>query len=201
MVDQPDETGGYLLNRIKKVQEIIDSNDDIFWTNQYENENNYKSYKGLAEEIGNTLPELDYLFVAVSSCGTIVGLSSYLRERYPELRIIGVDIEGSMIFNDKPSKRRISGLGSSKKPHFSLEGVVDDHVCVKHVEIVSGCNQLLRDHAVFAGGSSGACYFAAKNYMKTNGIIRNSAKALIIVPDSGESYVDTIYNDEWLSKL
>ncbi|TRX32537.1 pyridoxal-phosphate dependent enzyme [Flavobacterium sp. ZT3R18] len=201
MIKDIDETGGYLLNRIAKVKEVLKQTQNSFWTNQYENENNYKSYRLLANEIIRDFEELDYLFVPVSSCGTIVGLSTYLKSNFKDLKIIGVDVEGSMIFSDKKKRRNLSGLGSSKKSHFRINELIDDFIILNQNEISDGCTELLNQHALFGGASSGACYKGAQKYLKNNDTGSIFPKAMILIPDSGVSYIDNIYNKEWVEKF
>jgi N-(2-amino-2-carboxyethyl)-L-glutamate synthase len=200
MVDEPDSTGGYLLNRIKKVEEIVRSGNNYFWTNQYQNEYNYKAYSILADEIKNSLTTLDYLFVSVSSCGTIVGLSKFLKEQFPSVKIVAVDIEGSLIFSGTKKARFISGLGAGQRSGFLDESTVDDVIILSHEEIIKGCNDLLNEHSIFGGGSSGACYYGAMKYLKKFKI-KVKTTALIICPDKGTGYLDNIFNEEWVKSI
>jgi len=199
MVREVDETGGYLLRRIEMVRHLLKTIAGSYWTNQYENENNYKGYAGLAEEIKAAFPRLDYLFVAVSSCGTYKGLSEFLKTGFPDLAIIAIDIEGSQIFSNKKVKRYISGLGASKKSGFIPEGTVVENVILDHKEIIDGCKALLKEHSLFVGGSSGACYAGATKYLKELQTVGDST-ALMIFPDKGFSYLDTIFNNEWVER-
>jgi N-(2-amino-2-carboxyethyl)-L-glutamate synthase len=200
MVDEPDASGGYLLNRIRKVEDIVKSGDNYFWTNQYQNVYNYKAYAFLADEIKCNLTTIDYLFVSVSSCGTIVGLSKFLKEQFPLLKIIAVDIEGSLIFSGTKKSRHISGLGAGQRSGFLEDSTVDDAIILTHEEIIKGCNDLLDDHSIFGGGSSGACYYGALQYLKKNKV-RAKATAVIICPDKGTGYLDNIFNEEWVTRI
>lgn len=200
-VDALDRTGGYLLNRIAKVNEICLNNPNMFWTNQYENPNNYKAYyNGLAEEIVENFKILDYLFVAVSSGGTIAGLSLRLKEIFPKLKVIAVDIEGSIIFGGVPQKRRISGIGSSKRPKIIDSALIDEVIHVTEVEIVMACNNLVRYHGIFGGASCGAAYHAICKYHKL-GKLTPASYVLFLCPDKGYSYLDTVYSPAWLSNF
>ncbi len=201
MVDQPDETGGFLLNRIRKVKELVEITDNSYWTNQYENPNNFLGYAGLADEINCAFSSLDYLFVPTSSCGTVVGLTRFVKQQFPDLVVVAVDIEGSMIFSDKKCKRYIPGLGAGRKAAFMEGAPVDEVMILTHEEIISGCRDLLNSHSVFAGGSSGAAYFAACKFMNGRKWQGSSPNALIICPDRGIPYIDTIYNDAWVTKI
>lgn len=199
-VTERDYTGGYLLTRIETVERLHAEIPNSFIADQYADPNNYKGYKGLADEINNSFENLDRIFIAVSSSGAITGISSFIKAVRPDVKIIGVDVEGSVIFNAKPVKRYISGIGASQVPPIIENAIIDDVVIVSQMEIIQGCYELLNEQAIFAGASSGAVYLAAKNYAKThaNGTRTSS---LMIFPDKGHTYLDTIYNKEWEREL
>ena len=194
-----DHSGGYLLNRIRKVKEICASDANAYWPNQYSNPQNYLSYyNGLGKEICASFEQLDYLFIAVSSCGTITGTSKRIKEQFPHIKVIAVDVEGSVIFSNEPAKRFVSGIGASKVPDILKEAHVDEVFHVSHLELIQGCRELLSEQSVFAGASSGACYYAVKNHFKA---ASGSENALFICPDKGYPYLNTIYNDQWVSEM
>ncbi len=199
VVDEIDKTGGYLLNRIKKVQQICEEDSSAFWTNQYANPNNYLSYyQGLGKEICESFDELDYIFIAVSSGGTITGTAKRIKEKFPNVKVIAVDIEGSVIFRIEPRKRYVSGLGASKVPDILDATLIDDVVIVSHEELINGCRELLIEQSIFAGASSGASYYALKKYSKYD---KDKPEVLFLCPDKGYTYLDTIYNDNWVKKM
>ena len=116
-VQQMDQTGGYLLSRIHKVNEILEQNDNAYNINQYQNPNNYMSYYNtMGNEICNSFEKLDYVFAAVSTGGTVTGLSLRLKEKFPNVKIIAVDIEGSLAMGGSPKKRSISGMAITFAP-------------------------------------------------------------------------------------
>lgn len=199
-VTQRDHTGGYLLTRINVVNELHARTPNSFVADQYGDPNNYKGYSGLGQEITDSFDQLDYIFVAVSSSGAITGISDYIKKRRPEVKIIGVDVEGSVIFNTKQVKRYISGIGASQIPPIIKNAIIDDVVIVSQMDIIKGCFDLLDEQAIFAGASSGAVYLAAKNYAISKGMIPK-ATSLMIFPDKGHTYLDTIYNQEWGTQL
>lgn len=200
-VELMDETGGYLLTRIKTVQEICLNYSDSFWPNQYENENNFKGYyNGLAPEIAGDFNRLDYLFVAVSSCGTVTGLSLRLKEIFPDIKIIAVDIEGSVIFGEPPAPRYVSGIGASKVPSILKNAQIDDVVHVSQLDLIVGCKELLDDQFILAGASSGSVYYAIKKYFEAKDV-DPASNAVFISADNGKSYLDTIYNAEWQNEM
>lgn len=201
MVQERDYTGGYLLTRIDTVKHLCQSIPNSYWTNQYENPNNPKAYAtGLAEEIIRDFPTLDYIFIAVSSAGTIMGLSKVLKTHLPALQVVAVDIEGSVIFGFPPSKRHISGLGASKVPPLLDTRLLDEIIIVSQDDIIEGCFQLFKDHLVFGGASSGAVYAALKRKIDRREMPSGSI-GLLLCPDRGFSYMDTVFNPGWRPQM
>jgi 2,3-diaminopropionate biosynthesis protein SbnA len=199
-VGKRDKTGGYLLTRIDTVNEMCSRIDNSFCADQYGDPNNYKGYFGLGDEIQSSFSELDYVFIAVSSGGAITGISRCLKEKMPGVRIIAVDVQGSVIFGQIPEKRYISGIGSSQASPIMKNAMIDDVIHVSQSNIISGCYELLKEQVLFAGASSGAVYFAAKGYFEVNQF-KDKPTGVLIFPDKGSAYLDTIYNKEWEKDL
>lgn len=198
-VDKKDFTGGYLLSRIEAVRKLVDENKNFFSINQYSNPDNYLSYyNSLANEIINDFDRLDYLFVSVSTGGTVTGLSLRLKEVYTNLKVVAVDIEGSLAMGGVAKPRSISGMGSSKESEFIKLGNIDLKLMLSQKEIIDGCNQLFYEQMIFAGGSSGAVYAAAKKILEHEKDI--NTKALIICPDRGQAYIDKVYKNYEISE-
>ncbi len=200
-VETRDKTGGYLLTRIETVKHICDTHPNSFWPNQYENENNFKAYyHGLAPEIASQFDRLDYLFTAVSSCGTVTGLSIRLKEVFPNIRVVAVDLEGSVIFGAKPALRFVSGLGASKVPSILNNARIDEVIHISHEELFDGCQQLLDEQHLLSGASTGCVYAAIKKYFHKHGP-HPDANAVFISPDQGHAYLDTIFNPQWRASV
>lgn len=200
-VTERDETGGYLLTRIKQIRDLQEQNDNVFWTNQYGNPDSFRAhYYGLGTEISKYFEELDYAFIGVSSGGTISGVSRRLKEKFPAIKIIAIDTEGSVIFGQTPKKRYIPGIGSSMVPDILSEAVIDKVIHVPEVHAVEGCYELFEKHAIFAGGSSGASYYAIREYFKYKEF-EKTPNVVFLCPDGGTPYIDTVYNKEWATWL
>lgn len=200
-VTEPDEHGGYLQTRIGQVKELVNSIPNSYWVNQYANPYNAEAYYySLGNEIAEDFEKIDYVFIAVSSGGTITGVSRKIKEEHPNAKIIAVDIEGSVIFGGKPRKRHIPGIGSSIHPAILANAFIDDVVITDEVSSIRECHSLLKQHAIFAGGSSGTVFAAIKQYFR--GKTLNERPVVITVfPDRGDRYSDTIYNEEWYTKV
>jgi cysteine synthase A len=199
-VTERDKTGGYLLTRIDRVNEMVANTPNSFCADQYGDPNNYKGYFPLGNEIFQSFTQLHYIFIAVSSSGAVTGISTSVKEKMPDVKIIGVDVEGSVIFGQPPARRYISGIGASQVPPIMKHAIIDDIVIVPQAAIIRGCHELLDEQMIFAGASSGAVYSAAKSYLKQHQG-REKPVALLIFPDKGFAYLDTIYNKEWEKEM
>lgn len=198
-ITEPDDHGGYLINRIKKIKEIVNNTENIYWVNQYANPLNARAYyNSLGTEICLEAPrqKIDYLFMGISSGGTITGVSQKVRENYPNAKIIAVDVDGSIIFGGKPHKRFIPGIGSSMRPDIIKHAIIDDVISVNEEETIYSCHELLEKHNLYAGGSSGSVYAGIKKYFKKNKV-ESQVNIMCVFADSGERYITTVYNDEW----
>lgn len=199
MVQKQDKNGGYLLERIKKVKQIQEENKNSYWVNQYGNPYNAESYyKTLGDELCREVKPIDYIFLGVSSCGTITGVSRKIKELYPDAKVIAVDIVGSVIFGGDSKKRYIPGIGSSMRPENLKYAKIDEVIQVSEEETIRACNYLLEEQQIFVGGSSGSVVAAIHRYFKgkdTKGI-----HVAAIFADRGDRYSTTIYNEEWCKK-
>ena len=164
-VDQRDETGGYLKTRLAKVEELLETIGDAFWTDQYRNPSAIAAhYELTAGEIVASFSALDYVFVGISTAGTIAGVSRRLKEHFPNVKVVAVDAEGSAIFGQRPRRRYIPGIGSSIVPDLLRYALIDDTVYVRELDTIEACHALARDHQILAGGSSGSSYAAIQSY-------------------------------------
>lgn len=196
-VTEPDRNGGFLLTRIKTVKQFLRDTPDSFWVNQYGNPNNAMAYyHTLGEEICSAVDPIDYLFLGVSSGGTITGLSNRVKDQYPNACIVGVDIYGSVIFGNPAKKRYIPGIGSSMVPEILAKAKIDDVVMVDEVATLLMCHEMLREHSIFAGGSSGSVIAGIRKYFRLHPPQRR-VNVVTVFPDRGERYVNTVYNEEW----
>lgn len=196
-VTKPDCNGGYLLTRIEKVRQLQSEIPNSYWVNQYGNPYNAEAYyNSLGNEICSSMDNIDYVFMGVSSGGTITGVSKKIKEHFPNAKIIAVDIVGSVIFGGPPKKRYIPGIGSSKVPEILKQARIDDVVMVDEVTTIDMCYELFNKHYIFAGGSSGSVFGAIRKYFKDIEL-DGKPDVLTIFPDKGERYTSTIYNQNW----
>jgi 2,3-diaminopropionate biosynthesis protein SbnA len=202
-ITEPDEYGGYLLNRIRKIKQLLKERPNLYWVNQYANPLNAEAYyASLGREICQEAPgqRVEYVFMGVSSGGTITGVSKRVKKENPNAKIIAVDIYGSVIFGSSPKKRFIPGIGSSLRPQILDQAIIDEVVLVSEYETILSCKELLEKHNLYAGGSSGSVYAAIKKYFRNN-TIDGPINVMCVFADRGERYIETIYNEEWCKTI
>jgi 2,3-diaminopropionate biosynthesis protein SbnA len=200
-VTQRDNGEGYLLNRIKTVKEFLKTNKNSYWINQYGNPYNSEAYfNTLGQEICNSLTTVDYVFLGVSSGGTITGVSQKIKNEFPKAKVIAVDITGSVIFGGAAQKRYIPGIGSSMVPDIISNAKIDGVVMVDEECVVNMCHELLDKHQIFVGGSSGSVIYAIKKYFKGKKF-SEKPNVVTIFADRGDRYAKTIYNKSWCSEF
>jgi len=200
-VQERDDTGGFLKTRLRMVEQLCATTPHAYWTNQYENPDAVDAhYQLTAGDVCADFASLDYAFIGVSTGGTIAGMSRRLKERFPRIRIIAVDTQGSVIFGDTPRKRHIPGVGSSIVPPLVGEAEIDDVVLIPERETAAACRELLFEHGIFAGGSSGTAYAAVKRYAKKMKGPRVPT-VLFLCADRGTPYLDTVFDPTWTTRL
>lgn len=133
IASKTDENGNYVQDRIQIVRDYIAEHENVYWTNQYENQYVWKAYFSLGEELCNELEQIDYVFVAVSTCGTLAGASWKIKEQFPDCKIIAVDIAGSQIFERSKKKKHISGIGTGFVPQNLTHAKYDDYMIINEM--------------------------------------------------------------------
>ncbi len=185
------------------VARRISAESDAYYPDQYNNPDNIEAhYVSTGPEIWDQMEgEIDVLVAGIGTGGTISGIGKYLKERNPDIKVIGVDPEGSVFYSYfktgkmvKPHTYKVEGIGEDylvKAVDFS---VIDDIVTVNDQESFLMTRRLAREEGIFAGGSSGAAIAAA---LKVSDSFRDK-NILMLFPDSGYRYLSKIYNDNWM---
>jgi len=199
MIEQADPgTGELLPAKLKRIDEILEKVENSFWVNQYaSHENSGAHYRSTIKEILRDLDGdmLDYLFVATATCGTIRGCLDYLVDHGYPTKVIAVDALGSQIFSNGKHNRLVPGLGSAICPKLTPTDGVHRVLHVNDIDCVVGCRRLAQTEAILTGGSSGGVISALDRMSKE---IPEGSTVVVLLPDRGERYLDTIYSDEWV---
>ncbi|MDX6720813.1 MAG: N-(2-amino-2-carboxyethyl)-L-glutamate synthase [Solirubrobacteraceae bacterium] len=195
-VDEPDGTGGYLLTRLRVVREMVRQNHDV-WPNQYGNPANPTvHYQQTGPELRRQQPEVDAVFVATSTGGTLAGIGRYFKAVRPQVHVVGVDVPGSRVFANDPAPRVLNGIGSSCQSQFLRPGDYDDVVIVSDRDAVAACHVVHESLGIGLGGSSGAALAASARYLADHPYLR---RAVCICPDGRSNYLNSIYSGTWLA--
>lgn len=200
LVTEKDRQGGYLATRIERVKRLLRERPDAVWINQYGNERNWQShYHGEGAEILRHLDEpVDYLVLGISTAGTVHGISRRLRETWPHLKVVAVDAVGSVLFGSPPCPRDLPGIGASRVPELLKRDEIDEVIHVDDYESAVACRELVKHEGIFAGGSSGSVIAATQRLCAR---VQRPARILTVLPDRGERYLDTVYDDKWVSRM
>src|SRR5437764_2044710 len=133
----------------------------------------------------------------VGTGGTISGVARYLKERNPEVKIIGADPEGSVLSGGTGKPWKVEGIGEDFVPKTFNSQMVDDWVRVSDAESFRAARDLARLEGILAGGSSGTSVAAALRYARR--LTRNDL-VVALVADTGRNYLSKFYDDEWLAQ-
>lgn len=194
LVTQPHPQGGWQEARRQRVQEILDGDPLAWHPDQYGNPDNVQAYRGLALELTEQLGTVDVLVCSVGTGGHSAGIARVLRERNPQMRLIGVDTIGSTIFGQPASPRLMRGLGSSIYPGNVDYSAFDEVHWVAPAEAVWACRTLASTHYASGGWSVGAVALVA-GWAARRG--DSDTTVVAVFPDGPQRYFDTIYNDEY----
>jgi cystathionine beta-synthase len=136
-------------------------------------------------------------FVAgVGTGGTLSGVARYLKERKPDVKIVGADPEGSVLSGGSPRPWKVEGIGEDFVPKTFNSQLVDDWVRVSDTESFHYARALSRREGILAGGSSGTNVAAALRYARR---LTRDDVVVTLVCDTGRNYLSKFFDDEWLA--
>ena len=178
------------------------------YINQYFNDlNSDAHYSSTGPEIWNqTDGNITHLIVCSGTGGTISGTARYLKEKNPNIKVIGVDAYGSVLkkyhetgeFDENEIyPYRIEGLGKNLIPSVTDFKIIDRYVKVTDEDSAHSARQLVKYEGIFAGYTSGAAFQAVKQ-LNDEKEFNKSDVIVVIFPDHGSRYLSKIYSDKWM---
>ncbi|MFZ1103251.1 MAG: 2,3-diaminopropionate biosynthesis protein SbnA [Hyphomicrobiaceae bacterium] len=199
VVRERDPVGGFLGSRLKKIEQILASDPNAVWLNQYANIANKNVHaEQTANEIAREFDKVDWMFVGAGTTGTLAGVSERLRQVFPGVRIVAVEPTGSVTFGGQPGKRNIPGIGTSVRPKLADLANPDKVVYINEEKTVEACLAFARDYHMLVGGSTGAVLTAVQQMSPE---FAPGDTVVAISPDLGEKYLDTIYDKDWVENV
>jgi cystathionine beta-synthase len=127
--------------------------------------------------------------------GTISGTARFLKEKNPNIYVVGADPEGSIYSGDTPKSYKVEGIGMSYLPQTVDMRVIDRILRVSDKESFLMARRVAREEGLLVGGSSGTAVAAAVRIAKD---LPPEALLVVVMPDSGRGYMSKIFNDEWM---
>ena len=178
------------------------------YINQYFNDLNADAhYSSTGPEIWDqTEGKITHLIVCSGTGGTISGTARYLKEKNPDIKVIGVDAYGSVLkkyhetgeFDENEIyPYRIEGLGKNLIPSVTDFEIIDRYVKVTDEDSAHSARQLVKYEGIFVGYTSGAAFQAVKQ-LNDEKEFNESDLIVVIFPDHGSRYLSKIYSDKWM---
>ncbi len=192
----PDSPQSYYRVADRLTEEIPGA----FQPNQYFNQANPQAhYESTGPELWEqTGGQITHLVAGVGTGGTVTGTVRYLRERKPDLVVVGADPEGSIYSGGEDDVRPylVEGVGEDFWPETFDSTVVDRWIRVSDKDSFLTTRRLAQMEGILAGGSGGLALHAALQLGAE--IDDPNALIVVILPDGGRSYLSKIFSDGWM---
>jgi cystathionine beta-synthase len=169
-----------------------------FKPDQYSNMANPEAhYRTTGPEIWEqTGGELDAIVIALGTGGTVSGVARFLKERNPDLRVVGADPEGSIYSQpDDVHPYLVEGIGEDFHPVTMDLDLIDDFVTVSDRDSFLTARRMAREEGLLVGGSGGTAVHAA---LEVASELNDGDTVVTLIPDSGRAYLSKFYDDNYM---
>jgi cysteine synthase A len=177
---------GSLQEAIDKAEELAED-EETFYTRQFSNPNNIMAHIKTGQEIADEIGSVDAVVAGVGTGGTLIGVSSVMKELNPDVKVIAVEPEEAAVMfggsNARISEHRIQGIGDGFIPKLIDMDKVDRVIVVGSQEAVEMSRTLAERYGALVGISAGANMLAASKVSKA------FEKVVTVLPDRGERYL------------
>ncbi len=199
---EPEDPRSYYSVAARLAKEIPNS----FHMNQYDNlANRQAHYESTGPEIWEqTEGKITHLVIATGTGGTITGTAKFLKEKKPDVKILAIDVYGSLL-----KKYHETGVVDMKEVHpYITEGIGEDFVpanyemkLIDKFELVNDkdgavmARRISKEEGIFVGYSSGS---ALQGIMQLKNEFKKDDVVVVVFCDHGSRYVGKVYNDQWM---
>lgn len=177
---------------VDKADELAESIDGAMVMGQFKNPANARAHvKTTGPEIWEDLDgKVDILVAGIGTGGTITGTGRYLKEKNPNVKVVGVEpADSPLISEGRAGSHKLQGIGANFIPELLDKSVIDDMSLITTEEAYGGVRDLARNEGYLAGITSGAALAAA---VKKAQEAENEGKNIVVIlPDTGERYLST----------
>jgi cystathionine beta-synthase/cysteine synthase A len=195
--EAPHDSPESLLGVAKRLNEEIENS---IIPDQYKNPDNpLAHYHGTGAEIWEDFGDsLDLCVLGAGTGGTIAGVAKYLKEKNPNIKIVGIDPEGSILGGRKEVfTYHVEGIGYDFIPDVLEYDNIDDWIYSNDEVGFKYARRLIREEGLLVGGSSGSAIWGTLEAIKK---YPDTKKALTILPDSIRNYLTKFVNDDWMKE-
>ncbi|WP_294578372.1 cysteine synthase A [uncultured Thomasclavelia sp.] len=174
---------------VDKANELAKENENSFIPGQFVNPNNPLAHQETtAKEIIETFEneKIDYFVAGIGTGGTITGIGKVLKEKYPDIKIIGIEpADSPLITKGKAGPHGIQGIGANFIPDILDLDIIDEMITVTTDEAYEASRLLAKKEGLLVGISAGAALYGASK-------INDEGKNIVVLlPDTGERYLST----------
>jgi len=177
---------GSLRESMEKAEEIA-KEPNTFYTRQFDNPNNIRAHIKTGKEILNEIGPVDAVVAGVGTGGTLVGISTVMKEVNPKVKIIAVEPEEAAVMfggsDVRIGEHHIQGIGDGFIPQLIDMSKVDNVITVGSKEAVDMAKKLSKEHGLLVGISAGA------NVLASLKVAKAYDKVVTVLPDRGERYL------------
>lgn len=191
---------------VSTAKRIAQETPNSFYPDQYNHPANpLAHYRTTGPEIWNdTEGKITHFVASIGTGGTITGTSRYLKEKNPNIKVIGADPYGSIFKQYKETGHApeatpylVEGIGQNIPVGNADMKAIDEIINITDRESFEMSRQLGRHEGIFCGGSAGTIFAGALRVAKD---LDENAVVVFIVCDTGEHYLTKHHSDEWMKE-